>query len=1812
MMQKKWLVLLLPLMAFMGLLGCQNVSAWSNAKDNDFITYTSVDDHDTYDEDGETITDFDIDITFGSNCSGCVDMGDWRCNDPGDEETTCVDDEATKYRHDSDCDTDDYECYEVQYYPCNDYQQDFIGHVQKPKPQKPKQYRVKAWAVRTDGKYINKSTGAVGSTGAKALFYNKVKNEETKVEVTRKDLSGKGWKFDGWRKTKNSGSLTSGVKYTINSLSGATKLFAVYEPQSYKLTITTENATATVTRTSSPLKGASTGTLSNNATVYYGDVLKVDYGKGGCYSWDTHTVDGTSRSSDYSWTVTANTAVVAKANKISYKLTIDQGTGTSISVKQGNSSLSNGATIYCGDKLNATMSLTDTNKYEWVSHSFVGKDTNNTTNVSISNHVIGADVTVTTRAKLQKRTLTGVAVDTDGNVLDSGIKKIDFEPDNPKTVDYGTHAWVTRGTHDAYNFKGWKVAASASATKSAGFITDHNSNHAAYVSGSASPKETYNVKEITANGTVYAVYELKHYTLTVDKDSYSMITAYRTSSPYAGAGTCSKSRAGVWSCNTGGNLSSGGTIYYGDELMIKFGLTDSTCHPSALGTYTVKVGTGSAVAKTLDTEHTYTGSNAVKNDITVYARSPLKSYTLTKTQATGTTITVKRTSSNAKKDMQVGPSSSSITTLNRDASTGTLAGGATIYCGDKLTTTFSLNDGYSWGDYNWAGRSNDEKWGYHFKGNGIDETGPSDATDHTDKTYTDHEVKADVLAETQSVRDEFAGRITASGGIDTGWVETDQSKTSEIDCKNYIDGRSGDDEGCTATFQPSLKTIKGTGKVVYAVQRSKNGGTWTNVILSPASPLAPTTSGTDINKASGDYSEKLYPGESVCYKITFLPHVETTSKTLSACVTAKVSNFYDKSTVTSGRTTGNTDWLNATNTSSPKRVDISNCSPTSGCSVTFKHEMKRTNSIGSTVYSIARTSNLTSTSSTRKIDEGTVKSLTRLTPTSNDTAVKIRENTVTLYPGMVVCETVTFRPNNEVERTSSGRGVTYSEFKNANQSVKICASALGDAQPPDNPDPNNTPEDPGRDEKSSNDSSFINIKVRNKNVSNYAKYQREVYAKPGDTLSYRVTYNPVLQYTYYLEPENLSVSCYNTSNSLIKTVGPVGNSGEAQLGALYNQTAPYISRTKAGCGESLKAIIKNWNNDIYVYSSNFTAGTFAQAYNYTNGNMSKQIPTPNTHEVQDSEAGRSVNETAETNRSKADTRTTPRQVSFTNNSNKNLGTVNTSYKAQTAYARVPYNFENMTKVTTDTNTEVYAGETKAFNFDIYVNPRQNSVTDGNYATIVRGAKWKLELCYNNNTTCQETTPTSDASEASKHDGMNNQTHGDLNSGYSRSGRTEAGHNPENKTITVNIPDLVAGSDICIRSAVYPALSGAVDSRGNVTDAGNKNYTDAEGSHTWAWSARVCYKISKKPSLQVWGGNIYTSVSAETALSRKNHLDGYNNYRISTPNGNDYLFGSWGELGIVSGDDVKELSSGSTLGYATLGTNGMNTVKPKPYNGSSNNKYDNTRSNTGDNPGGMMVSAGGGSFCSTRVPLTFANTPCGSNTSGLGNSVAKESTSGDKESIAEQYMYKGDITATYVSGHYEANLANEDDKLRDDSVYYYYSGDNDMTLLGGQVRIGTTKVVHSEKDVTISGNITYEEGAGYTSFSNMPKLIVYAKNIKIDCGVSRIDGVLVAQDKVVTCNNFDGNIDDRNFARNVKSHLNDKQNSTQLIINGAVIANTLIPNRTYGAATGANSMVPAEIINYDPTLYQWGGQKMESEGVNINLDVTYSRELAPRL
>lgn len=176
--------------------------------------------------------------------------------------------------------------------------------------------------------------------------------------------------------------------------------------RSFKLTINAgSNTSVEVVRLESPISGA-LGPLSNGATIYYGDVLEVDYSvEIGC-TISTHTINGSPFNSGATHTVTAAITIQTTATVNSFKLSLSAGSNSSITVnrtsspKQGADQgyLSNGSTIYYGDVLSISYSVST--GYNIGTHTLNGD-----TFTSGASHTVTASVSVVTTATVRTFTL---------------------------------------------------------------------------------------------------------------------------------------------------------------------------------------------------------------------------------------------------------------------------------------------------------------------------------------------------------------------------------------------------------------------------------------------------------------------------------------------------------------------------------------------------------------------------------------------------------------------------------------------------------------------------------------------------------------------------------------------------------------------------------------------------------------------------------------------------------------------------------------------------------------------------------------------------------------------------------------------------------------------------------------------------------------------------------------------------------------------------------------------------------------------------------------------------------------------------------------------------------------------------------------------------------------------------------------------------------------------------------------------------------------------------------------------------------------
>ncbi|MBR2753794.1 RICIN domain-containing protein, partial [Candidatus Saccharibacteria bacterium] len=203
-----------------------------------------------------------------------------------------------------------------------------------------------------------------------------------------------------------------------------------------------------------------------------------------------------------------------------------------------------------------------------------------------------------------------------------------------------------------------------------------------------------------------------------------------------------------------------------------------------------------------------------------------------------------------------------------------------------------------------------------------------------------------------------------------------------------------------------------------------------------------------------------------------------------------------------------------------------------------------------------------------------------------------------------------------------------------------------------------------------------------------------------------------------------------------------------------------------------------------------------------------------------------------------------------------LARVQTTYIRDNAFVVVPYNFENTTQIDSDKAT-LFAGEEVDIKYYIRVGGKWNEVTNGNYATKVPNATYGVTYSYIDE----------NGQKISRDFSVDKKT-----------------LNEQNKldevidtTTTISVPDLPAGTTMCLTSWIWPAKSGS-----------DKNISLDGFPSDRAESSPVCLPVAKRPSIQVWGGNVYSNGNINTSVSGKSQLAGYNG------DANIHYFGSFGE------------------------------------------------------------------------------------------------------------------------------------------------------------------------------------------------------------------------------------------------------------------------------------------------------------------------------
>lgn len=576
---------------------------------------------------------------------------------------------------------------------------------------------------------------------------------------------------------------------------------------------------------------------------------------------------------------------------------------------------------------------------------------------------------------------------------------------------------------------------------------------------------------------------------------------------------------------------------------------------------------------------------------------------------------------------------------------------------------------------------------------------------------------------------------------------------------------------------------------------------------------------------------------------------------------------------------------------------------------------------------------------------------------------------------------------------------------------------------------------------------------------------------------------------------------------------------------------------------------------------------------------------------------------------------------------------------KTAHVYVPYNYSTLTSSSMSDNGVLFQGANAEYKFTWKVEPRKNDkLSDFEYATVTPpNTEVKMvEFLYhpdNKKVEGNEFTKDDPATFFKKKGAIVTNSKTIKTGNQNPNGLYDGKKTSKKMTSVVPDDDEWVGYKYCVAVGIFPS-----DSHDDVNGPGSNNslemqYTYGKGAMDagsyWNVSGATCRTISKKPSLQVWNGSIYTNGAVNTYVSQK-----IVNAKLGSDiNAQKDLFGSWTDYALIVGKDINGMVSGATLGF-------------------NNSRYD--------------LSGNGGQPDSSDIdkklnPLTIAN----QNTFGNSGINASTAVNMNLERLRSRYSEKASNLAnnetntgsqsTIVSSKTGLQFVYHNGNLKTSELAIRHSGtapnqttyrDRNGNLVKGlgDGKNDNTLVIYIKGNLIIDNNICLGDGCKGTgmqlidyglnrktnSAAKLPQVLIFADNISIAENVTRVDAWLIAQDgEINTCAEHTPN---SVVAKDARQRFADGNCDKTLMINGPIYAYDLVLPRTAGATHGyspsnpsdvlyrqfgavgnandANlgSATPAEIFNLRADVYLWAYNQAQRYSEAI---VTYKRELAPR-
>ena len=343
-----------------------------------------------------------------------------------------------------------------------------------------------------------------------------------------------------------------------------------------------------------------------------------------------------------------------------------------------------------------------------------------------------------------------------------------------------------------------------------------------------------------------------------------------------------------------------------------------------------------------------------------------------------------------------------------------------------------------------------------------------------------------------------------------------------------------------------------------------------------------------------------------------------------------------------------------------------------------------------------------------------------------------------------------------------------------------------------------------------------------------------------------------------------------------------------------------------------------------------------------------------------------------------------------------------------------------------------------------------------------------------------------------------------------------------------------------------------------TNSGTDGYgiKEADFDTRWTVSDIACVNIGKTPNFQVWGGSVFAEGGIKTSTTRTDY-------------GN---FGSWGDYLVIANKRIKKMASGA-----------------------------------------YYISGSASESNCDISPLTISNVSCQ-----LGSARINSKSYSLIDGIDEYYLKNGtnkytDIASNALDSESEVHVINLEVMNKANSKYpiLIYNSDN------------------ANQDIYIKTNISLGFSEREYKDINVPQVIIFSKgNIYIDSDVTRLDAWLLTRGKIYTCAT-------PKSAKNKNDHSARTVNgpdfcNKELVITGPLVAEKIYFDRTgngdpstagdmsqamihsyfdtYGTDTETTIARPAEVIDYNPSIYLFGYNETSNDKQPMT---TYLHKLPPR-